>query len=123
MRTVRVVVLDVLGEPGLQMAAAEDEHPVEALAPQRADHALTDRARPGCSVRAREGPYFVCGQDGVEGSRELGVAISDVELHRVRALGEVHREIAGLGHRVGERVFRDAGDADEARVVVDDTST
>ena len=49
MRTVRVVVLDVLGEHGLQMAAAEDERPVEALAPQRADDAPTDRVRPRCS--------------------------------------------------------------------------
>lgn len=32
-RAVRAVVLDVLGEHDLQVATAEDEHPVEALAP------------------------------------------------------------------------------------------
>ena len=44
-RAVRVVVLDVLGEHGFEMAASEDEHPVEALAPQGADHALADGVR------------------------------------------------------------------------------
>jgi hypothetical protein len=44
--TVRVVVLDVLGEHGLQMAAAEDGHPVKALAPQCADDTLRNRIGP-----------------------------------------------------------------------------
>jgi hypothetical protein len=43
---VRVVVLDVLGEHDLQMAAAEDEHPVEAFAAQGPNHELTDRIGP-----------------------------------------------------------------------------
>ena len=47
MGAVGVAVRDVLGEHGIPMAAAEDEHPVEALATQRADHALTDRVGPG----------------------------------------------------------------------------
>jgi hypothetical protein len=44
-------VLDVLGEHGLQMAAAEDEHPVEAFAPQGPNHALTDRIGPAAPGR------------------------------------------------------------------------
>jgi hypothetical protein len=40
-------VIDVLGEHGLQMAAAEDEHPVEALAPDGAHHTLADGVGPG----------------------------------------------------------------------------
>ncbi len=44
---VDVVVLDLLGEDGFEVAAAEDEHPVEALAPDGADHALADGVRPG----------------------------------------------------------------------------
>ncbi len=43
---VRVVVLHVLGEHGLEVTAAEDEHAVEALSPEGADHALTDRVGP-----------------------------------------------------------------------------
>ena len=50
-RTVRVGVLDVLGEHGFEMAASEDEHPLEPLAPDGADHALADRVRPRCPDR------------------------------------------------------------------------
>ena len=46
--TVGVVVLDVFGEHGLQVVATEDEHPVEALAPDGADHALADGLGAGC---------------------------------------------------------------------------
>ena len=42
MGAVRVVVLDVLGEHSFQMAAPEDEHPIEALAPEGTDHPLAD---------------------------------------------------------------------------------
>ena len=45
--SVRVVVLDVLGEDCLEVTAAEDEHPVEALAPDGADDALTRGVGPG----------------------------------------------------------------------------
>ena len=45
-RTERVVVLDVLREHVLQVTSSEDEHPVEALAPQGAVHALTDGIGP-----------------------------------------------------------------------------
>jgi hypothetical protein len=46
---VRVVVLDVLGKDCFEVPAAEDEHPVEALAPDGADHALADGVRPRLS--------------------------------------------------------------------------
>jgi hypothetical protein len=66
-------------------------------------------------------PDGVGGEDGVEGSRVLGVAIADEELDRARLFGEVHREVAGLlGDPAGDRVGRDAGDSDTSRVVVDE---
>ena len=49
MGPVRVVMLDVLGKHGLQVTTAEDEHPVEALAPDGADDALADGVGPGLS--------------------------------------------------------------------------
>jgi hypothetical protein len=47
--TMCVVMLDVLGEHGLKVVAAEDEHPVEAFAPEGADHALADGVGQGLS--------------------------------------------------------------------------
>ena len=44
-RAVDVVVLDVLGEDSLEVMAAEDDHPIEALAPDGADDALTASVR------------------------------------------------------------------------------
>ncbi|MDA8309432.1 MAG: hypothetical protein M0Z46_02260 [Actinomycetota bacterium] len=76
---------------------------------------------PGCPDRGLERPDSVCGEDGVEGSYELRVAIADEELHLVRLVGEVHREVADLlGHPRGHRVGRDAGDPDATRVVMDE---
>ena len=49
MGSVRVVMLDVLGKDSFEVTATEDEHPVEALAPDGADHALTDGVRSGLS--------------------------------------------------------------------------
>ena len=46
-RAVGVVVLDVLDKHGFEVAALEDEHPVEAFAPDGADHALADGVGPG----------------------------------------------------------------------------
>ena len=71
MGTVRVVVLDVLGEHGLQVPAAEDEHPVEALAPQCADHTLTDRIGPWRSDGGLDGLDALCCEDGIERSGEV----------------------------------------------------
>ncbi len=91
------------------MTAAEDEHPVEALAPDGADHALTDGVSPGCSDGGGDDSGAVGGEDGVEGGDELGVAIADEELERVRLVGEFHREVAGLlGDPAGDRVVMPA---------------
>src|SRR2546425_968452 len=43
MWSMAVVVLDVGVERALELAATEDQHPVEALAPCRADEALRER--------------------------------------------------------------------------------
>ena len=45
MGPVRVGVLDVLGKDCVEVTAAEDEHPIEALAPDGADGALTASVR------------------------------------------------------------------------------
>ena len=47
MGPVRVVMLDLLGKDCLEVATAEDEHSVGALAPDGADDALTRGVGPG----------------------------------------------------------------------------
>jgi len=50
-----VVLLDVLGEHGFEVAAAEDEHPVEAFASDGADCALADGVGLGLSGQSKIG--------------------------------------------------------------------
>jgi len=117
----RVVMLDALGEHGFEVTAVEDEHAVEALAPDGADDALADGVGPGCSDGGGDDSGALRGEDGVEGGGELGVAIADEELDGVRLGGELHRDVAGLlGDSAGEWVRSDAGDPRETRVVVDE---
>jgi hypothetical protein len=94
---------------------------VEALASQGADHALTDCVGSGCPDRALYDPDAVGSKDGVEGSGELGVPISDDERDCACLFGELHREVASLlGHPAGDRLGGHTGDPHEARVVVDE---
>ncbi|MDA8314266.1 MAG: hypothetical protein M0010_03705 [Actinomycetota bacterium] len=86
---------DVLGKHGLKVAAAEDEHPVEALAPHGAHDTLADGVRPRCPDRGFDDPGALGGEDGIEGGGELDVAIADEELDRARLVSELHREVGG----------------------------
>jgi len=105
-----VLVLDIFGEQGFEMSTAQDEHPVEALAAEGADHAFADRVRPRCPDRILQNPDPVGSKDGVEGSDKFDVAVADEELHRAGLFGELHREVAGLlGHPVGDWLSRHAG--------------
>jgi hypothetical protein len=51
-RTVPVVVLDVLAEHGFEVTSSEDEHAVEALSPGGAHESLGDGVRPWRPDRA-----------------------------------------------------------------------
>ena len=114
-------MLDVLGKDCFEVPAPEDEHPVEALAPDGADHALADGVGPRSLDRGSDDHDALGGEEGVEGGGELGVAIADEELDRVRPVGELHREVPGLlGDPARDRVGRDAGDPHETAVVVDE---
>jgi hypothetical protein len=57
----RVVMLDALGKDCFEVTVAEDEHPVEALAPDSAHDPLADRVRSGCPDRALDDPGALCG--------------------------------------------------------------
>ena len=53
MRAVFVVVDDVVGQDGFQMAAAQNQHPVEALASDGADEAFGEGVEPGARTGVR----------------------------------------------------------------------
>lgn len=120
-RSMGVVVRGVLGKDRLEMAPADDEHPVEAFASEGADDAFTYGVRSWGADRCLDDPDGLGGEHGVEGSGVLRVAVPDQELDRTRVLAELHTEVAGLlGHPVGDGLGGNAGDPHETSVVLDE---
>jgi hypothetical protein len=76
MGTVIIVVTDVLGEHRHQLALAQDQRPVEALAAYRADPALGDRVRPRRLRRRLDHRDGLGGEYRIEGCGELAVPVS-----------------------------------------------
>jgi hypothetical protein len=108
----RVVVLDVLGGHDFEVAPSEDEHPVQALAPDGVDESLREGVGPRRPDGRLDHRDALRGEDGVEGRSELGVSVSNEELDCRCLLDECHAEVSGpLGHLVGE-IDGDAGDPD-----------
>jgi hypothetical protein len=68
-------------------AAAEDEHPLKALAPDGADHALAGGVGPS-SLDRSDDPDTLGGEDGVEGGGVPGVGIADDALDAVPVVGQ-----------------------------------
>src|SRR5881396_3258435 len=94
MRPVGVVVVDVDAQDALELSAAADQEPVEALASDGADPSFGERVRRRCTKRgANDLDAFA--EDLVEGATELAVAVVDQEPGQYRSLG-VTRQAAGL---------------------------
>jgi hypothetical protein len=75
----RVVVVDEDAKHMLEMAAIEDQQPVETLSTDGADVALGERVRLRRAHRCLDGPDAFAGEDGVEATSELGEAVADQE--------------------------------------------
>jgi hypothetical protein len=96
-----VEVADVDAEDVLELAAAEDEKPVEALSAHAPDPAF------GAGVRVRRldrrshdlDAFTV--EDAVEGAAELRVTVVDQEARPRAALVEVHEQVARLLNHPG----------------------
>ena len=95
-RSVRVVVLDVLAQDDVEVAWSGDQEVVEAFPAQGADEALGDGVRPRCADRGSDDPDAGAGEDGVEGGGELGVPVADQEPEPVGVVAEVDEQVAGL---------------------------
>jgi hypothetical protein len=76
-RPVHVVVIDKLVEHVLEVAAAQDQEPVEAFSADSADEALGVRLR--CTHRGLDDLDALAREAGVEVAGELAVAVADQE--------------------------------------------
>jgi hypothetical protein len=114
-RTVPVVVLDVLAEHGFEVTSSEDEHSVEAISPGDAHESLGDGVRPWRPDRGLDDPDALCGEDSVEVSGELCVwsqmrnltaaARSASSMQMLRACW-VTQSVAGLAVTPANRTIR-----------------
>src|SRR5262245_53059069 len=96
MRPSGVVVPYVDAENVLELAAADDQEPVEALAADAADPALDVRVGVRRPNRRADAPDAFAGEDGIERGGELAVAVVDKEAHLAAALVEVDQQVARL---------------------------
>ena len=92
-RSVPVVVLDVLAQYEVELAWSGDQEVVEAFPAQGADEPFRDRVRPG---RGADDADVGTGEDGVKGGGEFAVPVADQEPEPIAAFAEVHQQVAGL---------------------------
>ena len=107
-RPVGVVVLDVDAQHALEVAAVEDQQPVEAVAADGADEALGDGVCLRCPHGRLDDPDAAGAEHLVERAAVLAVAVADQEAHAL--VREVEAEVACLlGHPGAGRVGRATG--------------
>ena len=85
---VGVVVLYVDAQDMLELTAARDQDPVEAVAADGADPALGERVRVRRPKWGADDLDAFALEDVIEGAAELAVAVVDQEPDRPRALRE-----------------------------------
>jgi hypothetical protein len=87
---------DIDPEDALELVAAEDEQPVQALAPHAADPALDARVGVRRPQRRPDHPHPLAVEDGVERAAELRVTVVDQEPRPPAAIAEVQEHVACL---------------------------
>ena len=96
MWSVRVVVHRVGVNDALEVAAAADQQPVKALAPQACDPALGVRPRPRCPHGRLDHTDAFGAEDLIEVARELAVTIADQKARPQPFVVESHQQVARL---------------------------
>src|SRR6266542_7128578 len=91
-----VEVADVDVEDMLELAATEDQEPVEALPAHAADPAFGVGVRVRRLDRRPDDLHAFAAEDAVEGAAELRVAVVDQEARPLAAVVEVHQQVACL---------------------------
>jgi hypothetical protein len=75
------IVIDVDAEHSFEVAAVEDEQPVQTLGAHRPHEALRDRVRLWCSHRCLDDPNALAAEDLIERAAVLAVPVADQEAH------------------------------------------
>src|SRR5680860_309661 len=94
MRSLPVVVADVLPEDSQEMSLAADEDVVRTLAPCGSHESFGDGVCRGRAYRRADDPHSFRAKHLIEGSRVLGVAVPDQELGASQVI--FHHQVAGL---------------------------
>ncbi len=94
MRTMRVVVVDVVRENSFEVVAVEDQEPIEALTADAPDPTFGEGVRAWRAYRCPDDPDRLGTEHLVEGSSELLVAVVDQEPDRLRPAGERLDDVA-----------------------------
>src|SRR2546427_9591446 len=88
-----VVMVDVGPQSPLELTTVEDQQPVQALTPQRADEPLGMSVGVGSPEGRADHAHALGLKDRVERRAELRVAVVDDEAHAPLLVGEGHREV------------------------------
>jgi hypothetical protein len=86
----------VCGNEAFEVAASDDQEPVEALAPQSPDPALGVCSCPRRPQRRLDHTDVGCPEDLVEVAREFAVAVTDQKPRVDAIVFELHQQVARL---------------------------
>jgi hypothetical protein len=93
---VGVVVVGVLLESDSGMPLVDDQNAVEEFAAGWCRRSVRRWHWPAVPVPVSDDADVDCGEDGVKGGGELGVAVPDEEPEAAAGVVEIHAEVAGL---------------------------
>jgi hypothetical protein len=91
-----VKVRHVVGQHCREMAAINDQYPVQQFAADSPNPSFGDRVRLGCSHRRAQDANTLAGEYGIKNAGELAVAVPNQEPELSRTVAEVHDKVACL---------------------------
>src|SRR5947209_17003406 len=91
-----VKVRHVLGQRCAEMAAVDDQDPIQQLTADSSDPSFGNRVRLGCPHRRAEDANTLTGEHGIENAGELAVAVPNQQPELSCAVAEVHQKVPRL---------------------------
>src|SRR5436305_14078880 len=106
-----VKVRHVLVQHSREMAAVNDQYPVQQFPAGSSNPSFGDRVRLGCPHRRAQDANTLAGEHGIEHAGELAVAVPNQEPELSHTITEVHQKTPRLLSHPG--ATRVGGDAEE----------